>query len=99
MVKILMGTEKKLVMLLFTILFTVAALSPIFPVKAQGTTLTIITRHASDIQTVFETEFLQTSLASDAGVTDIIWKAPALAFWRGIIQAGGIDEPPHHPRQ
>jgi len=90
MEKIRKGEWKQLITLLSIVIITFVALSPIPPAKAQ-VTLTVLTRHASDIQGIFETEFLKTKLASDAGITDITFKAPAEGFWVNMIQAGGID--------
>jgi len=90
MKKIRKGKWKQLITLLLIVLVTFIALSPI-PVGKAQVTLTVLTRHASDIQGIFETEFLKTDLAIDAGITDILFKAPAGGFWPHMIGAGGID--------
>ena len=90
MEKIRKGEWKQLVTLLLIVLVTFVALSPI-PIGKAAVTLTVLTRHASDIQGMFETEFLKTDLAIDAGITDITFKAPAGGFWTDLIGAGGID--------
>lgn len=84
------GEQKRIITLFYILLVIFVALSPI-PVGKAQVTLTVLTRHASDIQGIFETEFLKTQLAIDAGITDITWRAPAGGFWPDLINAGGID--------
>jgi ABC-type Fe3+ transport system substrate-binding protein len=90
MEKIHKSEQKQLLTLLLIVLVTFVALSPI-PIGKAAVTLTVLTRHASDITGIFETEFLKTDLAIDAGIIDITFKAPAAGFWPSQIGAGGID--------
>jgi ABC-type Fe3+ transport system substrate-binding protein len=90
MEKIRKSDQKQLITLLLIVLVTFVVLSPI-PIGKAAVTLTVLTRHASDITGIFETEFLKTDLAIDAGITEITFKAPAAAFWPSQIGAGGID--------
>ncbi len=84
------GERKQLTTLLFILLVTFVALSPI-PVGKAQVTLKVLTRHASDITGIFETEFLKSPLAIAAGITDITWTAPGEGFWPSVVEAGGID--------
>ncbi len=57
----------------------------------NGITLTIITRHDTSIQEAFETAFLDSAYASDAGITKVRFMQPVPGLWPTAIENGGID--------
>lgn len=57
----------------------------------DGITLNILTRHSSEIWSTYKTEFLASSYASDAGVTNIIFYAYPESSWITYAQTGTMD--------
>lgn len=53
--------------------------------------LYILTRHAINIQGLFESAFLQTSFAQENDIVNIRWRAPANEFWDDFIITGQAD--------
>jgi len=59
--------------------------------EEEGLTLTIITRHDTSIQEVFENPFLDSTYAAEAGITKIRYMQPVPGLWPTAIDNGGID--------
>ncbi|MDF1538690.1 MAG: ABC transporter substrate-binding protein [Candidatus Thorarchaeota archaeon] len=59
--------------------------------EPEGLTLTILTRHDVAIHNVFEPAFLASDEAEATGITDILWKTPAEAFWDDLLELGQAD--------
>ncbi len=67
----------------------VTVLTP--PQQNAGQTLTILTRHDTSIQSVYEEAFLATDFAKANNIKDIMWKTQDGAFWDQVVKAGGVD--------
>jgi len=61
------------------------------PPQVGEQTLTILTRHDTSIQSVFETAFLATDFAKQNNIKDIMWKTQAGSYWKQVIDGGGVD--------
>ncbi|MBD3406739.1 MAG: extracellular solute-binding protein [Candidatus Lokiarchaeota archaeon] len=61
------------------------------PNQVDYSTLTILTRHDTAIHQAYETAFLASEQAQEAGIEDIVWKTQQAQFWDTVIDAGGID--------
>ncbi|MFQ5891901.1 MAG: ABC transporter substrate-binding protein, partial [Candidatus Methanofastidiosia archaeon] len=59
--------------------------------RKEGITLTVLTRHDTALQEVYEKAFLESELAKNAGITNIQFMQPASALWPTAIERGGID--------
>jgi len=51
----------------------------------------ILTRHAINIQGLYESAFLQTDFAKQNDIVNIIWRNPANEFWDDLIEDGQAD--------
>ncbi|MFQ6089227.1 MAG: ABC transporter substrate-binding protein, partial [Candidatus Methanofastidiosia archaeon] len=59
--------------------------------RMKGITLTVLTRHDTALQEVYEKAFLESELARNAGITNIQFMQPASGLWPTAIERGGID--------
>ena len=57
----------------------------------NGATITIITRHDTSIQELFEEAFLDSAYAQDANITKVRFMQPVSGLWPTAIENGGID--------
>ena len=58
---------------------------------STGISLTILTRHAINIQEVYESAFLATDFAQENDIIDLKWRSPANEFWDDLIVGGTMD--------
>ena len=65
--------------------------SPTTTTPSVCTTLTVITRHPTDILDVTRSLFLKSDVAKKYGIKDIIFRPVAAGQWRALIQAGQVD--------
>lgn len=88
------GHNVKAIVVVFIIVAVigVAAVVVMLPPPQVGEqTITILTRHDTSIQSVFETAFLATDFAKQNNIADIMWKTQAGSYWKQVIDAGGVD--------
>jgi len=83
--------KAKIVVPILLVIIAVAALMVFRKPKEEGIVLTIITRHDTAIQLIFEEAFLQTDLAKQYNIVDLKFIGTPPQYWRTVIGRGGID--------
>jgi ABC-type Fe3+ transport system substrate-binding protein len=65
--------------------------SPTTSAPSACTTLSVVTRHPSDILDAARSLFLKSEVAKKYGIKDVVFRPVPAAQWRALIQTGQVD--------